>query len=75
MPWKVGFLGGTLKTDAVASGCCFGSAFTLRTDVLDYCDSMVWNLSATLCNICCCWIGGLLSGIIGCGVLSASINK
>ena len=67
--------GGTLRIGAGASGCYFDGVCTLRSLVSSCCGSVIENMSANCCNACCCWIRRLLSGIIGCGVLSASINK
>ena len=68
------FLGSTLVTGAGGFGCCFRDVFTLGTAV-SCCDSAVENISANLLNACCCWIGRLLIGLIGCGVLNSSIKK
>ena len=44
MPWEVGFLGGTLVTDAGVPGYCSRGVFTLRTAVSCCCDSVVAHI-------------------------------
>ena len=75
MPLKVRFLGGTLVTSNRASGYCSGSVFTLRFAVSYCCDSVIENISTNFFNTYYYWIKRLLSGLIRCSVLSASINE